>query len=85
MHQQPKPETFIALIDCESFYASCERVFDATLDNKFELETLLCLSSCVYCCMSGVERAVQMTGDVAFDAAADLSFTPALFEPFLDI
>lgn len=27
-------ERQIALIDCESFYASCERVFDPTLDGK---------------------------------------------------
>lgn len=29
-----EPERWIALVDCESFFASCERVFDPTLEGK---------------------------------------------------
>ena len=29
-----EPERWIALVDCESFFASCERVFDPTLARK---------------------------------------------------
>lgn len=28
------PERAIALVDCESFYASCERVFEPSLDGR---------------------------------------------------
>lgn len=30
----PDPERMIALVDCESFYASCERVFEPALEGK---------------------------------------------------
>lgn len=30
----PQIERMVALVDCESFFASCERVFDPTLAGK---------------------------------------------------
>ena len=37
---------FIALIDCDNFYASCERVFDPSLKNRPVVRAFLNHSSC---------------------------------------
>lgn len=34
MEKNSRPENAIALVDCNSFYASCERVFNPRLENK---------------------------------------------------
>lgn len=56
----PGPERHIALVDCVSFYASCERVFEPALDGR----PIIVLSNNDGCVVAASPEAKQIAPDI---------------------